>query len=173
MMPLKIQQWRIWVVSVCRFLINAKVTCFHVHQTESWSEYLPVSDKQTAACDALRYCSLYCSISDMKPSFLWSWGQTEGGGQREIKLLWVSHLHTSTFCPHTTPLLFLLHPVFEVSNHLKANKKGWEGQACPEVEQSRVSFVVIAKLCDLNAGYLKKEHCSSCMTAWSKRYWIM
>lgn len=129
-----------------------------------------------------RHVMLWGIALCIAPFLIWNplpfWVEVkQRGGQREITLLWVSHLHTHLLFAPAQPLFcfcsILLHPIFEVSNHLKANKKGWEGHACPEVEQSHVSFVVIAKLCDLNAGYLKKEHCSSCMTAWTKRYWIM
>lgn len=92
-------------------------------------------------------------------------------GRGEITLLWMRHF--SCFCP--TQPLFCFHSIplacFK-SPHLKANQKGWEAQACPEVEQSRVSFAVIAKFCDLNSGNLKKEYCSPCMTTWTKNYWI-
>lgn len=88
------------LITKCGVAIHA----LHVHQTECWSEYRPVLDEQTVTRDALKRCSPYFSISKMKPSFLLSWGQTEGG-QREITLLWMRHLHTS-------PIFALRNPLF-------------------------------------------------------------
>ncbi len=136
------------LVTKCGVAIHA----LHVHQTECWSENLPVFDEQTVTRDALKHRSPYFSISKMKPSFLLSWGQTEGG-QREITLPWMRHLHTSpTFALHNSFSVFVpshWHPWS--LPHLTANQKGWEAEACPEVARSRVSFTVIAKFCDLNS----------------------
>lgn len=51
-------------------------------------------------------CSPYFSISKMKPFSFWVEVKQSGGGQREITLLWMRHLHTSpTFTLHV-PLFY-------------------------------------------------------------------
>ena len=57
------------------------------------------------------------------------------------------------FCSRCLPLA-----PFKSTSPQSKQEKGWKAEACPVVELSRVSFTVIAKFCDLNSGYLRKEH---------------
>ena len=64
------------------------------------------------------------SVSKMKPFSFWV-EVKQRGGQREITLLWMRHLHTSTFTLAHSPFLFLLHPtgILEISPTSKQTRR--------------------------------------------------